>query len=185
MYVHCYILVQFFLAFLLLNMGILELLACCWCCCNLVNLASMSTVNWLHHPLLYMGLFIDAFTLFPRSLFGLAVPDLGARLEVPSSHMRIYSVTSVITSTTRQQWETLELNHNSHTHKGQSDLLAPNISVGNNKNKWQISSSCPSVSILWCLKWNILFCVPKNVSANIEGVHMVRLQFPPTDFYLA
>ncbi len=50
-----------------------------------------------------MGLFIDAFTLFPQSLFGLAVLDLGARLDVLSSHMCIYTVTSVIISTIRQQ----------------------------------------------------------------------------------
>jgi hypothetical protein len=37
------------------------------------------------------GLFIDAFTLFPQSLFGLAVPDLGAWLGVSEfklTHMR-------------------------------------------------------------------------------------------------
>jgi hypothetical protein len=44
-----------------------------------------------------MGLF-KAFALFPR-LFGLAVPDLGAWLEVQSSHMRTYTVSSIITST--------------------------------------------------------------------------------------
>ncbi len=41
---------------------------------------------------------VKAFALFSR-LFGLAVPDLGAWLEVQSSHMRIYTVSSIITST--------------------------------------------------------------------------------------
>ncbi len=32
--------------------------------------------------------------LSPRSLFGLAVPDLGAWFEIPSPHMQTYTVTS-------------------------------------------------------------------------------------------
>jgi hypothetical protein len=46
-----------------------------------------------------MGLFIDEFTLFSWSLFDLAVPDLGAWLEVLSSHMRTDTVTSITSST--------------------------------------------------------------------------------------
>jgi hypothetical protein len=49
------------------------------------------------------GLFIDAITLFPWSLFGLAVPDLGTWPKVLSSHVRIFTITNIITSTIRQQ----------------------------------------------------------------------------------
>jgi hypothetical protein len=46
-----------------------------------------------------MGLFTDALTLFLWSLFGLAVLEWEAWLEVPSSHMRTYTVASIITIT--------------------------------------------------------------------------------------
>jgi hypothetical protein len=40
-----------------------------------------------------MGLFIDTFTHFPQSLFGLAVPDLGVDSKFLGSHMPTYTVT--------------------------------------------------------------------------------------------
>ncbi len=45
------------------------------------------SVDRLHCPLLYMGLFTDAFTFFPQSLFSLVVLDLGAWSKVASSLM--------------------------------------------------------------------------------------------------
>jgi hypothetical protein len=41
-----------------------------------------------------MRLFVDAFTLFPQSLFGLAVPNLGALLGVLSPHTHSYTATN-------------------------------------------------------------------------------------------
>ncbi len=60
------------LHFMLLNVDILKLLACCWCWCKLVHLVPMLTVDRLCHSLLRIGLFIDTFTFFPLPLFGLA-----------------------------------------------------------------------------------------------------------------
>ncbi len=77
-----------------------------------------------------MGLFIDDFTLFPWSLFGLAVPDMSAWLEVQSSHICIYTVKSIIT----KHGKGATIKHTSlitlfnSTHEGQSDSV-PNISV--------------------------------------------------------
>ncbi len=83
MYVHNSTkLCDYFLAFVSLDMNILELVACCWCWCELVHLIPMFTVDWLCPSLLKIGLFIDAFTFLPRLLFGLAVLVLGAWLGI-------------------------------------------------------------------------------------------------------
>jgi hypothetical protein len=72
MYVHKSTkLCDYFLAFVSLDMNILELGACCWC--KLVHLIPMFTVDWICASLLKIWLFIDAVTFFPRLLFGLAV----------------------------------------------------------------------------------------------------------------
>ncbi len=45
---------------------------CCWGWCKLVHFVPMFIVDWLCRTLLKIVLFIDNFTLFPWSLFGLA-----------------------------------------------------------------------------------------------------------------
>ncbi len=64
---------------LYINIIILELLACGWCWCELVNPVPMLTVDSSCHSLLLVELFIDAFTIFSWVLFGLAAQNLGAR----------------------------------------------------------------------------------------------------------
>ncbi len=51
-------------AFALLNVDMLELLVCWLCWCKLVHLVSMFPVDWLYRSLLWMRLYIEAFTFF-------------------------------------------------------------------------------------------------------------------------
>jgi hypothetical protein len=73
---------DYLLVFLSLDMDILELLVCCRCWCELGNFVPMFTVDCFCRSLLQIGLFIDAFTLFPWSLFGLTVLVLDAWLGI-------------------------------------------------------------------------------------------------------
>jgi hypothetical protein len=88
------------LHFMTLNVNILELLTCCWCCCELVHLVPMFTVDWLCHSLLQIGLFIDDLTFFPCHCLAwlplvwcLAALSLGAWLEVFYCSLHIYTHT--------------------------------------------------------------------------------------------
>ncbi len=66
MYIHYFTrLCDYSLHILLLNMTILELLACGWCWCKLVHPVPMLTLDWLCHSLLLFEVFIDAFTCIP------------------------------------------------------------------------------------------------------------------------
>ncbi len=69
---------NYLLVFLSLDMHILELLVCCRCGCELGYFVPMFTVDCFCRSLLQIRLFIDAFTLFPWSLFGLAALVLDA-----------------------------------------------------------------------------------------------------------
>ncbi len=83
-----------FLNFLALNMILFELLASGWCWYELVHHIPMLTVGWSFHSLLLVELFIDAFTFFPRVLFGLAaqVWGLGLGFSIPHIQTCCYKV---------------------------------------------------------------------------------------------
>ncbi len=63
----------FFLLTALLNMVILELVACGWCWCKLVHPVPMLTLYWSCHSLLLVDCLKTPSLCFPPVLFGLAV----------------------------------------------------------------------------------------------------------------
>jgi hypothetical protein len=78
-----------------------------------------------------MGLFIDAFTLFPWSLFGYAVPvwELGFKSEFIHVHIHCYK--NYYKCNKAAMTMHIDLSHYfNFTREGWSDLFAPNIYVG-------------------------------------------------------
>jgi hypothetical protein len=99
-----------------------------------------------------MGLFIDVFTLFPRSLFGLAVTDLDFWLEVPVfAPAHINCTSNYHKYNGGQQSNTYELNHiNLIFHEGWADLLAPNFLLGTLTRHLSLSNQGSTIESSLC-----------------------------------